>query len=178
MEKMVLKIFQKEIHRQCEFALTSAMYINDTIKNLDDVNATNQLWYFTQNFLIATANVSKILWGSKDKISLSRLPLRKSLNVKDDSMIRSRALRNDFEHFDERVETWSTESTRKNFVDSNVGSAGMIIGVDQDDYFRNFDPDKMVVTFKGKIYEFQPIVDELVELHKIAEHESKKPSWK
>lgn len=171
MDKMVLRIFQTEVFKQCEFAITSATYMNNVIHNADN---KNNLWYFTQNFLIASANVSKLLWGSKKKISQSRLPLRESLNIKENSLIKSRELRNDFEHFDERVESWSLESQRKNFMDSCIGPINMFNGIDPEDIFRHFDTHKMEITFKGKTYELQPILDELIEVHSVAKCEAQK----
>jgi hypothetical protein len=176
MDKMVLSIFQKEVQKQCEFALTSAAYINNTIQNIKDGKSGNQLWYFAQNFLIAAANVSKLLWGSKEKISVQRRPLRDSLDIKENSLLRSRALRNDFEHYDERVETWASVPDRKFFIDSNSATIKVIgLEINQDDYFRNFDTNRMAITFQGKAYELQPIIDELIEVQKAAVREVNKP---
>lgn len=172
MDKMVLRVFQREIQKQCEFALISATYINDTISNIQNTKSTNQLWYFVQNFLIPTANVSKLLWGSKERIAESRKELRESLNISDDSLLKSRIFRNHFEHYDERVETWAVSSKNKNFIDSNIGP---ISGFEASDFFRNFDPNTMAVTFQGSTYELKPIIDELVKVHEIAEHEANKP---
>lgn len=169
MNDMELRIFQSEVKKQCEFALTSIAYINDSLSNLEKDNAGNQLWLFVQNFLVSTANVSKLLWGSKKQVSESRKPLRDSLGVEENSLIKSRELRNHFEHFDERIESWATSSKRKNFVDSNIGPSNFIVGVDLEDFLRNFDTDAMAVTFKGDTFELQPIVDELVDLRKKAE---------
>lgn len=166
MEKMLLGIFQSEVKKQIEFALVSVNYINAHLKNPNSGDIS-QLWYFIHNFLNASANVSKLLWGSNEKINHTRRDLRDSLNVKDkeDSALFSRELRNSFEHYDDRLETWYNESERKNFVDSNVGPTNMIGGIDPTDYLRNYDTSQNAITFRGNVYEVQPIVDELMALY-------------
>ncbi|MCM3573273.1 hypothetical protein M3172_08705 [Mesobacillus subterraneus] len=176
MDKMVLRIFQREVQKQCEFALTSTMYINDFFKN-DSSAHNNQLWYFVQNFLISTANVSKLLWGSKSTIAMRQV-LRESLGVDEDSPLKIRDFRNHFEHYDERVERWASSSTNRNFIDSNIGPIRAFGNAfNQEDFFRNFDPELMAITFQGQTYELQPIVDELAKLHDIAKFEGDKPHW-
>lgn len=172
-----LRIFQGEVQKQCEFALISVQGINDSLKNLSNENASLHFWYYIQNFLISTANVSKFLWGSYDTPIESRKLLRESLEVKENSFHKIKSLRNHFEHFDERIETWASSSKRKNFVDSNIGPSNMIMGFEPSDFLRNFDTDLMAVTFKGNKYEIQPIVDELSELHRLAKQEADKPHW-
>ena len=174
---MVLRIFQNEIVKQCEFALTSVNFINNSLSNLRNKNASSQLWYFVQNFLVSAANVSKLLWGSKEKISESRKELRDSLNVTDNSILKSRTFRNHFEHYDERVESWAASSERKNFADSNIGPKNMIVGLDPNDYLRNFDTDSLSITFKGDTYNIKPVVDELIKLLEIAKQEASKSHW-
>jgi hypothetical protein len=177
-DKMVLDIFQREVEKQCEFALNSVMFINDALSNLENRHGTTeQLWYYVQNFLVASANVSKLLWGSKEKISESRKELRESLKVSDDSILKNRIFRNHFEHIDERIEAWASSTERRNFVDSNVGPANMIIGIDAGDYLRNFNTDSMAITFKGDTYEIKPIFDELLILHENVKVQTSIPHW-
>lgn len=54
--------------------------------------------------LVAAANISKLLWGTKAVIEKRRAGLRDKLGIDDTFSIKDRDLRNDFEHFDERVE--------------------------------------------------------------------------
>ena len=64
-----------------------------------------------------------------------------------------------------------------NFVDSNVGPAGMISGIDPEDYLRNFDTTKNAVTFRGDEYNLKPMVDAIIELHGKASIEANKAPW-
>lgn len=60
--RRILRTFQREVQKQGEFALISATNINDTLQNLGKENAGTQLWFFVQNFLTSSGNVSKLLW--------------------------------------------------------------------------------------------------------------------
>jgi len=59
MEKIVLRIFQKEVKRQCRFALIAIQDLEQALQ----VGDLDRLWYSVQAFLIAVANISKLLWG-------------------------------------------------------------------------------------------------------------------
>lgn len=74
---------------------------------------TTETWLAIQGILVSAANISKLLWGSgrKDDEKViarraARQPLRDLLQIDETSPLASKALRNDFEHFDERIEEW------------------------------------------------------------------------
>lgn len=196
MGKMVFRIFQKEIERQCKFAIIAI----DEIKNGLSQNNSDIVWYAVQNFLVAAGNISKSLWPSykkyqeqaeklekEEKVNKLRKKaeemkkrgeeLRKSLSIKDDSPIQPRKFRNHFEHFDERLEIWASSSKRHNFVDSNIGPSKMITGIDAKDFIRNFDNTTWELTFRGDKYEIKPIIDIIHELHNKVLIEANKP-WR
>ena len=145
METMVLRIFQREVERQCKFALIAAQDLNQALK----VSDMDSVWYSVQAFLVAAGNISKLLWPPKPLLPERGAELRASLSVSDDSPIEPRTFRNHFKHFDERLEQWATSSERHNFADSNVGLSGMITGTEQGDYLRNFVPRTSPSLFVG-----------------------------
>lgn len=177
MEKRDIELFQIEIKKQCHFALYSIDSINQIMKppfqNID----SDAVWFFIQSFLTATANVSKLLFGTKEQISVKRKPLRDSLNVSNDSSVKIRDMRNHFEHFDERVEKWSKTSKRQNFANDLIGPTNMISGFEVTDMFRHFDTSKGAIRFNGQEYLIQPVVDELARIQFIAEQQLKAPYW-
>ena len=103
--------------------------------------------------------------------------LRKSLGIEDNSPIQPRNFRNHFEHFDERLEKWATSSKRHNFVDSNIGSSNMIVGIDPEDFLRNFEPTSRTLTFRGDKYELKPIIEVIYELYPKVSTEANKLWW-
>ncbi|CEG31458.1 hypothetical protein [Peribacillus simplex] len=167
MDDRMIKLFQMEIKNQCQFALLSIESINKLMMPPLATFDSNEVWFYIQSFLNSTANVSKLLFGTKDRVSAARKTLRDSLNVSDDSVIKIRDMRNHFEHFDERIEKWNKTSVRHNFADKLIGPTNMIQGLDQKDYFRHFDTTKGAITFNGEEYLIQPIVDELVKIHTV-----------
>ena len=57
MDKQVLRIFQREVERQCQFALIAAQDLDSAYRATD----MDRLWYSVQSFLVAVGNVSKLL---------------------------------------------------------------------------------------------------------------------
>lgn len=135
MDKTLLRIFQREVERQCKFSLIAVQDLEQSLK----VNDSDRIWYAVQALLVAAGNISKLLWPPMPLTPNRGEELRASLSVKDRSPLESRTFRNHFEHFDERLEKWASSSKRRNFADSNVGPLGMIVGLDGKDYIRNFD---------------------------------------
>ena len=196
---MVLRIFQREIERQCKFAIIAIDQIKAGLAN----NNSDLVWYAIQSFLVAVGNISKIFWppyekyqkeGNKkikkgeieeakklmeraEKMRIRGEELRKSLGIKEDSPIRPRDFRNHFEHFDERLEKWATSSKRHNFVDSNIGPPNMISGIDLEDYLRNFDDRSWTLTFRGDEYELKPIIKAIYDVYPKVSDEANKPWW-
>lgn len=161
MEDRLFEVLKREVIRQASFALMSASDLREALEHQDD---TDRIWIAVQSFLVAAANVSKLLWGSGQSASNGRRALRESLGVSDKSVLRSRKMRNHFEHFDERLKKWAACSERHNIVDSNVMPANAISGIDSCDYLRNLDPNTWSLTFAGEIYELNPVLEALRKL--------------
>lgn len=172
MENRLLTIYLLEVSKQCKFCTLAAANIDSALKNLSDREASTWLWYNVQNLLISAANISKILWGNKKTEEL-RKDLRDLLKIKDDSPLRSRDLRNHFEHFDDRISTWYQTSKNKNYIDTNIGPSNFIGGFDESDFMRNYNTDENSVNFKGEKYYIQPLIEEVINIAKTAniEHE-------
>jgi hypothetical protein len=179
MDTMALRVFQREVARQCRFALTAAQQLNEALRRRDMELA----WFDLQNLLIAIAQVSRLLFPAKPE--RNRLPergkeLRQSLGVPDDSPLSEAALsdlRNDFEHFDDRVEQWVTESSRRNLVDDFIGPRSAIGGIDPNDFMRSFDPQTSTAEFWHHSLDLQRVVAAIEELLPKAQIEAAKPHW-
>lgn len=173
METMILRIFQREVERQCKFALIAVQDLNQALQT----NDKDRIWYSIQAFLVAAGNISKLLWPPRPLLPERGVELRSSLSVSDDSPLEPRTFRNHFEHFDERLERWATSSERHNFADSNVGPLSMIVGLEPGDFLRNFDTTNFAVTFRGDIYHLQPVANAILDLWQRAAVEAEKPYW-
>lgn len=167
MDTRILSIFQLEVKRQAKFGLMAASEMEETLRSRDN----ERFWYSIQALLVAAGNVSKLLWtsGTSKKTGVERgRYLRNSLAVDQDSPLHDRTLRNNFEHFDERLDAWTAAAHLGGFVDSNVGPRGMIRGTTPASYLRNYETDVATLTFKGESLELKPLVQALVEIHEKA----------
>ncbi|HEY4036234.1 MAG TPA: hypothetical protein VGL94_19925 [Ktedonobacteraceae bacterium] len=175
MDDRLLQKFLSEIARQCRFCLIAYEDLTTALKTNTD---RDRLWYSVQSFLIASGNISKLLFGSRQSYS-QRADLRNILGIDDTSIFHfsNRQARNYFEHFDEQLEEWFTSSTRHNFVDSNIGPLSVISGMEPHNFIRNIDPAKMAITFYGDECLILPIVKAVEELKESVKVEAEKHWW-
>jgi hypothetical protein len=156
MELMLLRTFQSQVALQCKFLLRAALEVNKAIKN-QEIEGT---FYALQNMLNAGANISKALWGQGGKLANDRKAIRDSIGIGDDSPLKDVTMRNNFEHFDERLDQWWKQSANHNNADLMIGSKAMIAGLDETDKFRHFDPGTTDIVFWGQEFNLQRLVDE------------------
>jgi len=154
MNARLLELFLIETDLQCDFAL---MAWNDAEEGVKGGN-NDRVWYSLQAFLIAAANVSKLLWPPASSSTAQRCRLRDALNIEESSPLRSRDLRNCFEHFEERLETWARAHSHAPFVDRNIFVGGGRGIAPQDGGLRNLEVVSWTVTFRDERYCLPPIV--------------------
>jgi hypothetical protein len=178
MELMLLRLFQRQVELQCRILLVSASQLQQALNaRSSEIDVTPQLWGSVQSLLSAAANLSKAFWGQRGQFSEERWPLRDSLQITDDSPLRPTSMRNNFDHFDERLdEWWATSETRTHF-DTSVMPPAMVSGVAETDMFRVLDPTTAELVFWGDRYDLRAIVTEVQRILPIAETEADKPHW-
>jgi hypothetical protein len=181
MDPNLVYVFQIQLLSQCRFALLAS----------SDVTAANEQgdifreWYGLQNFIVASANISKILWGQRGRLSEERKPLRDAIAVSDASPLRDVVLRNHFEHIDERLDRWWGESKQRGYVDFNIGpymGMGEMGDVVPTNIFRWFDPDAGEMIFWGERFNLTAMLIEVKRLepllHAIVERPRQDPTQK
>ena len=89
--------------------------------------------------------------------------LRNLLNLPNEALeaLEYRELRDDMEHFDERLDAWVARTGPKDFYDSNVGPRRMLDGVRDEDVFRWLDPDTTEFIILGHAYSLGELVSAL-----------------
>lgn len=90
--------------------------------------------------------------------------LRQHWDIREDSGVQVRAVRDSLEHFDERIDTWFAESTSKNFLSEVVAPSGAIGGVDPSDYARHFDPVTKAVSVFARVQALDDLINEVEEI--------------
>jgi hypothetical protein len=171
---MLLRLHQRQIEHQCRAALLALDVAQQGLSASDQ----HVFWAGIQSFLTAAANISKTLWGSGGRLAEARADLRHSLRVPENTALASTDLRNHLEHFDERLDRWHAMSKNHNFVDFAIGPKGRtVVGPDETDMFRQFDPETGEIIFWGEVHPVMPIRDAITELLPIASAEAAKPHW-
>lgn len=175
MDLMLLRLFQRQVRDQCQVVLAAVPTINAAVQSGDH----DMLWVGCQTLLMGAANASKAMWGSKGKHAEVRRPLRESLTVTDDSPLRGVNMRNNFEHFDERLDRWWVQRPNHNHVDRLIGPPSMMGGgaITPMDMFRVFDPTTNEIVFWGERFDVQSIATEVARIFPIASREAEKPHW-
>lgn len=173
MDLLLLRVFQRHVADQCRIVVASVPSINEAVA------AGNQdmLWVGCQMFVVGAGNLSKALWGQGGKLAAQRQPLRDSLGVTDASPLRIVGMRNNFEHFDERIDTWWTTAPNHNILDRMIGSPNAVVGLSDIERFRVYDPTNGSIVFWGQQFDLQPIATEVDRIFPVAERESAKPHW-
>src|SRR5687768_8347526 len=123
MDRRLTLMFLRQAWYQCEYALYAAHDINTT---QGDAMRT---FYAIERLLTAVANVSKIFWPSRSRSDprplrkQERQELRDLVGLTKRSLLRPRAMRDHFEHFDARIEEWGDLSHATGdwgFIDMNT----------------------------------------------------------
>jgi len=164
MDTKLLRVFKGQILLQCQFVLYAADDINAALKQGD----TQRMFYSIQNLLDAAANISKGLWGAGGSVAEQRGPVRDSIGITDASPLRLPTMRNNFEHFDERIDRWWEGSRGHAYTDLNIMPRTVISGLDDIDVFRWFDPQTTDVIFWSERFNIQEIVKEVERMLSLA----------
>ena len=174
MDVMLLRSFQRQVELQCAFIIKA----DEELKSAIEQRNVHNIFYSIQNLLNAGANISKALWGQKGRNHEQRKLLRESIGILDSSSLKEVSMRNNFEHIDERLDRWWSESKDHNYTDMNIGPKDMISGVDQFDMFRHYDPKTTDLTFWGESFNINSIVSEVKLIFPKVRCEANKPHWK
>lgn len=152
-----LHIYIKELLMQKEFAL----------KSYESFSITQQIprecLYHIHHFLIHTSNIIKIIFPKDTPKNFSNpciqhraKLLREKLDVsKKDFDINQIGVRNDFEHYDTRIDYWVQNSENHSYCDINIMPEDAVTGINPIDMFRNLDPTTHILSFCGKQYDLK-----------------------
>jgi hypothetical protein len=156
-------LFRDQIELQCEAIVAAAEELEAVLA--EDGPPWNQdwnsrVWIAVESMMGATARVSKALWGQRMNRAEQRQSLRKGLRVPDGSVFADVAMRDHFEHFDERLERWWSEEGRDRHADRQVLPEAEWPITDDSNLFRQFDPETWVLFFWGDRFNMREVVVE------------------
>lgn len=169
MDPHVEEAYLREILIQSEYGLLAVTSTNELVREASPVLFFRE----AQAFLAHAAAISRILWppGKNNATAQARgLHLRTVLGVDDTHALRARTLRDHLEHFDERLDRWSQETTHGAIIDLHIGPTSVIGGpaVGRGDFLRVYEPERKVFTFRGDEFDMQALVTGLEGLKAVA----------
>jgi len=173
MEKHLLRQFQREVERQCQFVMIALQDLEESSSNGDG----RLFWYSVQNFVVAVGRISRLLWPPDPLFPKRGDELRESLGVGEDSPLRALGFVEHFEHFDKRLETWQVTSEDHRFFDSYTEPLDVLAETAPEDRMRGYDTDRNAVLFNGEAFELDPVSRAVEELQRRAEGEMIKPRF-
>ena len=148
MEKTLLRHFQVEVERQCQFAMIALQDMEEASANSDGT----LFWYSVQNLLLAVGRISRLLWPPDPLFPNRGSELRESLGVGEDSPLKALEFVEHFEHFDRRLESWHVTSEQRRFFDSYTEPLDVLAETAPEDRVRSYHAEKNAVLFHGEIY--------------------------
>ena len=152
-------VFISEIVLHSKIAELAAKRLSEIKDNFDQI----EVWSSIQSILVATGNVSKILWPQKKKYAIRGKRLRELFKVDDNNILSDRSFRNHFEHYDERIEDWFKKQSSAVYSDLAVDPFKSF-GNFPTNHHRAYDPLKQTVTFRGESFDLAGVLKELKEI--------------
>lgn len=181
MKKIREDLFVDELKTQLNFALISIKEINTFLNSLSENRTFNEdfFWYYAQNLIVYSGNISKILWGVypkgidklvKNKRLKERKELREKIGVNENTVLRNRYLRNSLEHIDEKLEEF-TKKESTIILNKNIGPILGMIQLGNDPYdiskeknLRHYDQETKIFYFYGESINLQELYKDIIEL--------------
>jgi hypothetical protein len=126
-----------------------------------DVDKQVDIWSSIQSILVATANVSKILWP-KNKYKARGERLRQMLRVENSNILSNRKFRNYFEHYDEQVDDWFRNQSSAVYTDlaMNPSLRGLFASRDH----RGYNSFNNTLFFRGESLDLGEVLKALEEI--------------
>lgn len=171
MDEFLLRQFQFEVERQCQFAMIALQDMEEASANSDG----KLFWYSAQGFMVATGKVSRFLWPDRPRLPERGRSLRESLGVTDDSPLKDRTFIERFENHDARLEEWYETSDEHRFFDSYTEPMDVLAETHVGDRFRGYNFEEEALLFGGDHYPIGPVSTALERLALAAQKEMNKP---
>jgi hypothetical protein len=186
MEDRERSIYLEEAATQCRFALNAILGLQNVLPRVGEAARAgnhalrqvlqDEVFRSIHSCLTHASNVSRIFWPAQPEMRAREThghyvarcaekpknkrasELRAAVGLPDEHYLKGRTLRDHLEHFDERLDSWRAESKDGSFVQDCIGPRGAIVGIDEDDYMRWFDPTTGSMWFRGERYDLRELV--------------------
>lgn len=160
MKALAEAVFIGEIVNQAKIANRAA----ERLKATKDQSDHFELWCSIQSILIASGNVSKILWPSRESSKARGNALRAVLGVDDQNLLSDRKFRNHFEHYDERIEDWVQKTSSLVYSDSSIDPFEPKWSGYSSQFHRAYNPRTQTLKFRGESFDLAALLKALDEI--------------
>lgn len=154
LQKMVLI---GEIVLQSKIAFRAAERLQDTSDKSDQV----EVWCSIQSILCAAGNISKILKPINKDNKARGEKLRQLLKIEDSNPLLDRTFRNHFEHYDDRIEEYFSNSSQGVYIDLAMNPS--ISGRELNSH-RGYNSFNNTLLFRGEVLDLKEILKALEEI--------------
>lgn len=174
MQDFIKKVYLKQISMDCDSCMDTANRMKLLINDIEQGKATigeNEYKFFAElaNFVNKTAAISRMFWPpvphkpGKRTTAQNRAKKRGDdllfeLKIPLDSPIKNRNIRNNFEHYDERLDDWAYSSINKNFLNYVYGPRNAVSGIEDGDIIHRYNPETDIYSFRGKEFNIKELV--------------------
>jgi hypothetical protein len=169
----LIRQLQREVERQCRFAMISFQDIEEASANSDG----RLFWYSVQGLLFSLDRISRLLWPGKPRSPGRGEDLRESLGVTGDSPLKNDEFVKRFLDFDVQLEEWHETSEARRFFDSYTEPLDVLAETTSSDRFRGYDTENNALLMHEELYYLDPVADAVEDLARKAEAEMAKPRF-
>jgi hypothetical protein len=143
---------------------------DDPLSSVDTHGVLNEL----QNIVVQGAAISRYFWPIRKGHERRAEQLRTDFSITDASPLYSRELRNDIEHFDEKLDRYLSSGIVGHIIPEYFGPAPVPSGVPIH-FFRAYFSDTGEFQLLDKLYKMQSLADALLALHDVLERRDGRP---
>lgn len=170
MDDFLLRIYLEQAKEECDRSFLAIKELNTAIASKGELDPFGP----AQTLVHHAAAVSRIFWPPviRDKHARQRSQrrgdaLRKAIGIANGHPVQNRALRDHFEHFDERLDDWAERSKNRNIVKQLVGPRTAIGGdaITDEDIIHHYDPATKVYAFRGEKFKVQELANGLDDIY-------------
>ena len=144
--------------------VTQSNFAEKAFNQLANASDPVEVWGSIQSILVAVANVSKILWPSKQAYVARGKQLRELLGIADRNLLSDRTFRNHFEHYDERIEDWFDNNNSAVYMDSRIDPFEPTPRSLPRLFHRSYNPSSQMLSFRNESIDLAVVLAALAEI--------------
>lgn len=181
MDDFLKRVYVTEVKSQGYFAYNAIDSLNQALRAVHEFDGDwvrrnffhAEVFRQTHSFLTHASNISRLFWPPQPRKRKDETPeafaqrqafttkrgtlLLELFGLDDSSPLKSRELRDHLEHYDERLDHWSTISGGRHIATDTIGPPNAIVGIDASNTMRWFDPTTNSFRFRGEEYELRSL---------------------